>query len=116
MPYVIYTGIMRLLVFPRKAFRPWQYSTRNTNEQLLISPATVEMTGMLITPREEDFNKLTDKDVLSIYQQISMPLFAIPQIRVGIVKSTTIIFAFARVMATLSLFSPPSAEREPKLV
>ena len=86
--------IIRLFVFPRKAFRPWQYSTRNTNEQLLISPATVEMTGMLITPREEDFNKLTDKDVLSIYQQISMPLFAIPQIRVGIVKSTTIIFAF----------------------
>ena len=85
---------IRLFVFPRKAFRPWQYSTQNLHEQLLISPATVEMAGILITPREEDFNKLTEQDVLSIYQQISMPMLATPHIRVGIVKSPSVSFDF----------------------
>lgn len=58
-------------VFPRKAFRPWQYSAEG-EAQLLISPATVEMAGIVITPLAEHFNKVTANDIRDIYAQCSM--------------------------------------------
>ncbi len=57
-------------VIPRKAFRPWQY-TAVGDEQLLVSPATVEMCGIFITPVEAHFEKITKEDVLSIFEQCS---------------------------------------------
>lgn len=86
-------GLWNLFVFPRKAFRPWQYDAEDGKGKLLISPATVEMAGLLITPREVDFNNLTEDDVISIYQQIAMPDFHTPHVRVGIMKAETIHFA-----------------------
>lgn len=86
--------MIRLFMFPRKSFRPWQYSTQDPQAHLLISPATVEMTGMLITPREEDFKKLTEQDIRSIYQQISMPMQAAPYIKVGILHTSIVHFSF----------------------
>lgn len=61
----------RLFIFPRKEFRPWQYSA-DGEKQLLISPATVEMSGLLVTPDEEHFNRVTKDDIISIYSQISL--------------------------------------------
>ncbi|MCK5701005.1 MAG: DUF4922 domain-containing protein, partial [Cyclobacteriaceae bacterium] len=43
-------------VFPRQLHRPWQYFEKG-DKQILLSPASVDMGGVLITPREEDFNK-----------------------------------------------------------
>jgi ATP adenylyltransferase/5',5'''-P-1,P-4-tetraphosphate phosphorylase II len=57
-------------VLPRKAFRPWQY-TAEDDKQLLISPATVEMCGVFITPIESHFDRITQKDVESILEQVS---------------------------------------------
>jgi len=43
---------------------------RNRREkQILLSPASVDMGGMLITPREEDFNKISVGDVIDIFQR-----------------------------------------------
>lgn len=61
----------QLFIFPRKAFRPLQYSAEE-GKRLLISPAAVEMSGILITPEEEHFNRLTHDDIVSIYSQISI--------------------------------------------
>ena len=63
-------GIWHTFLFPRKAFRPWQYTAGEKN-QLLISPATVEMSGILITPIESHFERITKEDVLSILDQCS---------------------------------------------
>ncbi len=60
-----------IFVLPRKAFRPWQY-TAEGDEQLLISPATVEMSGIFITPLEAHFNKITKEDIVSIFEQVSI--------------------------------------------
>lgn len=60
-----------VFVIPRKAFRPWQY-TAPENEQLLISPATVEMCGILITPVETHFEKINKNDIESIFKQVSL--------------------------------------------
>ena len=57
-------------VLPRKAFRPWQY-TAEGDKQLLVSPATVEMCGIFITPIESHFERITKKDIESIFEQVS---------------------------------------------
>ena len=38
----------------------------------MFSPASVDMGGVLITPREEDFNKLRMGDVQDIFQQVCL--------------------------------------------
>ena len=58
-------------VLPRKTFRPWQY-TAEGEQQLLVSPATVEMCGIFITPIEAHFEKITKEDVESILEQVSL--------------------------------------------
>jgi len=63
-------GIWYTFIFPRSAFRPWQY-TAEGDQQLLVSPATVEMSGIFITPVEEHFNRISQNDVISIFEQCS---------------------------------------------
>jgi ATP adenylyltransferase/5',5'''-P-1,P-4-tetraphosphate phosphorylase II len=57
-------------ILPRKAFRPWQYNVEG-DQQLMVSPATVEMSGIFITPLESHFERITKEDVVSIYEQVS---------------------------------------------
>ena len=60
-------------VFPRKLHRPSQYSATGS-AQLLISPGALDMVGMIITPRIEDFNKVDKEEVEDIYSQVSMAI------------------------------------------
>lgn len=62
-----------VFVLPRKAFRPWQY-TADGEQQLLVSPATVEMCGVFITPVESHFERITKKDIESVFEQVSFEL------------------------------------------
>ena len=57
-------------VLPRKSFRPWQY-TAEDDKQLMVSPATVEMCGIFITPIQEHFERITKDDIESILTQVS---------------------------------------------
>lgn len=61
----------RLYIFPRKSHRPAQFFAEGA-EQLLISPGAIDMGGVIITPRKEDFDKITKEDILSIYKQVSL--------------------------------------------
>ena len=63
-------GIWYTFIFPRSAFRPWQY-TAEGDQQLLVSPATVEMSGIFITPVEKHFDRISQNDVISIFEQCS---------------------------------------------
>lgn len=60
-------------VFPRKLHRPWQYSA-DGKDQLLVSPGALDMAGMFITPRKEDFEKIAPDDIEDIYTQVSMAI------------------------------------------
>ena len=60
-----------VFVLPRKAFRPWQY-TADEDKKLMVSPATVEMSGIFICPIESHFNKISGEDIKSILQQCSL--------------------------------------------
>ena len=55
------------LVFPRKKHRPDCYS-----EELMVSPGALDMGGLFITPREEDFRKLTPEWAVEILKEVSM--------------------------------------------
>jgi len=63
-------GIWYTFLFPRKAFRPWQF-TAEGDKQLMVSPATVELSGIFITPIESHFDRITKADVISILEQCS---------------------------------------------
>ncbi|MDR0830637.1 MAG: DUF4922 domain-containing protein [Prevotellaceae bacterium] len=68
---VIEKGIYRLVIFPRKAFRPQQFFAKNEKERLLFSPGTVEMSGIFVTSDEDTFAKASKNDIIDIYSQIS---------------------------------------------
>ena len=62
-----------LHIFPRKAHRPGQYHDSG-KRQLMISPGAIDMAGLIITVREEDFNKIRKEDIEDIYSQVSMSI------------------------------------------
>ena len=59
------------VVLPRKKHRPDCY-TAEGDAQYIISPGAVDMGGLIITPREEDFRRLTSEVVTAIYQEVSL--------------------------------------------
>ena len=61
------------LVFPRAKHRPACYTAQG-EEQLLISPGALDMCGLIITPREEDFRKITPELAASVLQEVSLPI------------------------------------------
>jgi hypothetical protein len=63
--------VWTVFILPRKAFRPKQYYAEDET-RVLISPAAVEMAGILITPVEEDFHKINQELIMDIYRQISI--------------------------------------------
>jgi len=60
-----------LHLFPRKAHRPTQFFA-NDSSQLLISPGSVDLGGVFVVPRKEDFDKITKSDVVDILGQVSL--------------------------------------------
>ncbi len=58
-------------IFPRKLHRPTQYFEYG-DKQIILSPASVDLGGVMITPREEDFDKLTERDVVDIFLQVCL--------------------------------------------
>lgn len=59
------------LIFPRKKHRPACYGNTG-NECMLISPGALDMGGLLITPREEDFRKLTEELATDILREVTL--------------------------------------------
>lgn len=60
-------------IFPRKSHRPKCYYEEG-KRQLLISPGALDMAGLIITVREEDFEKITRQDIEEIYTQVSLSI------------------------------------------
>jgi hypothetical protein len=56
-------------IFPRERHRPDRYFETG-ERQLLLSPASIDMGGLLIMPREEDFIKITREDIEDVIRQV----------------------------------------------
>ena len=57
-------------LFPRQAHRPSCYG--QGPDRYLISPGAVDLAGMLIAPRREDFERLDAATIRAIYEEVSL--------------------------------------------
>jgi ATP adenylyltransferase/5',5'''-P-1,P-4-tetraphosphate phosphorylase II len=56
-----------VVVFPRAKHRPDNYG------DVMVSPGAIDMAGLIITPREEDFQKLTAEQAVKLLQEVALP-------------------------------------------
>lgn len=56
------------VVIPREKHRPEAYFAEG-DAQFVVSPGALDMSGLIITPREEDFRKLTEEKALLLLQE-----------------------------------------------
>ena len=62
-------GHWRTLIFPRAMHRPSQYF-EDGEKNILLSPASVDLGGVLIMPLEKDFKKIRIEDIEDIFKQV----------------------------------------------
>ncbi len=99
-------NIWEVVVYPRKAHRPSCYFREDVGK-MLISPASVEMGGLVVAARLEDFERITEGDLRTIFTEVSMSETEIsalsadfvegwkePLLDVGIVSAKEIHFSF----------------------
>ena len=78
------------IVIPRHAHRPRCYSAEG-DAQYLISPGALDMCGLLITPRAEDYERLTATRAADILCEVGVRTE--PTIDVGIMQGREIAFS-----------------------
>jgi len=59
----------QIYIFLRKAHRPKCYYERE-EKKLMISPAVIDLSGTLILPAKEDFQKINKNDVRNIFNDV----------------------------------------------
>ena len=64
-------GIWRLIVFVRSKHRPAVFF-KEGNDKILISPAAVDIGGLIVTPMEKDFHTVDAETIQSIYKEVSI--------------------------------------------
>ena len=62
-------GLLRFIAIPRKAHRPSCHFD-NEPDRLLVSPGCIDMAGMLITPRRNDYDSLNADKIRAIYKEV----------------------------------------------
>lgn len=75
-------------IIPRGKHRPDCYYAQG-DAKIMVSPGAVDMFGLIITPRKDDFESLTERQVLDIYHQVTPQQ---PKIKVGIMTGREIRF------------------------
>lgn len=60
----------RVILFPRRKHRP-EVFFRDGEDRVLISPASVDMGGVIVTPVEKDFNTVDADMIEAIYREVS---------------------------------------------
>ena len=68
------------VIFPRKQHRPSSYFSQSDDKRL-VSPGALDMSGLIITPRKEDFEQMTVDDILKIYNEVSYSVEELEQVR-----------------------------------
>jgi hypothetical protein len=61
----------RLMIFPRRKHRPDAFFNKG-DARVVVSPGAIDMAGVVITPAEKDFERLTPTAVENIYKEVSL--------------------------------------------
>ena len=62
---------MLTVIIPRAKHRPDCYSIEGDAKRL-VSPGALDMAGLIIAPREEDFNRLTAEEAVGILREVAI--------------------------------------------
>jgi len=65
-------GKWRIMIFFRAKHRPDAFFLEG-EQRIFVSPGTIDMAGVIITPREIDFNRLDGESIRNIYAEVSLP-------------------------------------------
>lgn len=76
------SNLYRAIIFPRRKHRPEVYF-REGDDRILVSPASVDMGGLMVTPIERDFLRLDAEEITKIYHEVSIT----PEITQRIIES-----------------------------
>lgn len=60
-----------LFIFPRKTHRPTQFYAEGTDYKM-ISPGAIDIAGILVLPRREDFDQLDKETIIDVFKQVSL--------------------------------------------
>jgi len=60
-----------VIVFPRGKHRPDRYYAEG-DAKLTVSPAAIDLAGVLVVPRPDHFAKITSRDVEEIYAEVTL--------------------------------------------
>ncbi len=63
--------LWKVVLLPREKHRP-DYYFKEGKEQILFSPAAVDLGGVCITPREEDFHKMSKEILTDALRQVTL--------------------------------------------
>lgn len=72
-------GLWRIIVLPRSKHRPDVYF-RQGDDKVMISPAAVDLGGLIITPMEKDFLSVDAPMVEGIFAEVSLEASVVSQI------------------------------------
>lgn len=59
-------GVLRIVIVPRRRHRPSCYYSEG-DSNYMVSPGSIDMAGLIITPRLEDFERIESDTIRSIY-------------------------------------------------
>jgi hypothetical protein len=62
-------GEWSVLVFPRGKHRPQVFETG----ELTVSPATIDLSGVFVVPKPDDFAKIRGTDIEKIFEEVTLP-------------------------------------------
>ncbi len=63
-------GVWTAMLFPRARHRPASFYAEGA-EQIVISPGAVDMAGVIVVPRHEDYEKITAELIEQIFSEVS---------------------------------------------
>lgn len=76
------------VIFPRKKHRPACYFAQG-DQQMLISPGALDMSGLLITPRLQDFEKISGQQIEEILREMTLSQDEIKQVIAKLTSTTS---------------------------
>ena len=64
-------GAYTTFLFPRERHRPASFFAEG-EARLIVSPGAIDMAGVIVTPRPEDFNRLDGAQVEAVFAEVSL--------------------------------------------
>jgi ATP adenylyltransferase/5',5'''-P-1,P-4-tetraphosphate phosphorylase II len=75
-----------LIVFPRGKHRPDRYFAEG-DAKLTVSPAAIDLSGVLVVPQPDHFAKITSRDAEEIYAEVTLSAAAFDELVAGLLRS-----------------------------